>query len=80
MGLTTPASMYVYTKMYYYLGRNKGGFCQIQNKTQLKMKLDASIPCDQDLILRILGMKDVYVWVLNKVLKCISELPRGPAA
>ncbi len=52
-------SICVRTKIYTHLGRNKEGLCQIQDKTQLKMKSDAHAPCDQDLILQILGMEDV---------------------
>ncbi len=57
-------SVYVHTKICHHLGRNKGGLGQDQNKTQLKMKSDARVPCDKDLILRGLGMEDVvYVRV-----------------
>ncbi len=45
--------------MSHHLGRNKGGLHQVQNKTHLKMKSDARVPCDQDLILWILGIEDV---------------------
>ena len=52
--------------MSHHPGRNKGGLRQVQNKTQLKVKSDAHAPCDQDLILQILGMEDVIYVVIHR--------------